>query len=70
MFADFNPLSLGGLLIAALVAAIVVVCLLSGLVLLLMNRPAAADTLLKFAGICFLAGLALIGLTVAVDRLF
>lgn len=70
MLADYDPGTLSGLLVGILCTAIVAVCLIISGVLFACRKREAAVALLKVAGICFLAGFALIYLTVALGRVF
>jgi hypothetical protein len=70
MLADYDPGTLSGLLVGMLFAAAISVCIIGAVIMSALRKPEAARALLKVAGICFLAGFALIFLTVALGRVF
>ena len=70
MLADYDPGTLSGLMVGMLFAAVISVCIIGAVIMSVFRKPEEARALLKFAGICFVAGIALIFLTVALGRVF
>lgn len=70
MLADYDPGTLSGLMVGMLFAAIVSGCVIGAVIMSVCRKPEAASALLKVAGISFVAGFALIFVTVALGRVF